>query len=100
MPGITRNDVEKKVKDSLPGLKKEYKVKSIGIFGSVARNSHSSNSDIDILVELEKGHKDFFNYLHLKEFLEKLLKAKVDLVIKEALKPGLKKAILKEVRYV
>ena len=97
---MTRSEIERKMKDSLPDLKKEFKVKSIGIFGSVARNSGTSKSDIDILVEFGKGHKDFFNYIHLKEYLEKLLKADIDLVIKEAVKPKLKEIILREVRYV
>lgn len=97
---MTRSEIEKKVKDSLPELKKEFKVKNIGIFGSVAGNASTQKSDIDILVVFGKGHKDFFNYIHLKEYLEKLLKADVDLVIKEAVKPGLKEIIFREVRYV
>jgi uncharacterized protein len=97
---ILRSEIEEKVKNSLPHLKKEFKVRSIGIFGSVAKNTNTQKSDVDILVELGKGHKDFFNYLHLKEYLETLLDANVDLVIKEAVKPALKEIILREVRYV
>ncbi len=96
---VSRDVIENKIKTSLPVIKKEYKVKSIGIFGSVARNSHHGTSDVDILVEFGKGHKDFFNYLHLKEYLEGLFGVKVDLVIKEAVKPAIREAIFREVRY-
>ena len=97
---LSRIEIEKRLKISLPELKSDFKVKSIGLFGSAARNSNTKRSDIDILVEFSKGHKDFFNYFHLKEYLENILDSKVDLVIKEAVKPGLREIIFREVRYV
>lgn len=97
---LTRQEIEENIKDNLPEIKSRFKVKSIGVFGSVARNSHTPASDVDVLVEFAKGHKDFFNYARLKEFLEESLGANVDLVIKEAVKPALKDSIFKEVRYV
>lgn len=72
----------------------------MGIFGSFIRGEETINSDIDILVKFEKGHKDFFNYTRLKNYLEELLGRNVDLVIKNAVKPQLKKKIFSEVRYV
>ena len=50
-------------------------------------------SDIDILVELERPI-DFFLFFELEEFLSKILQSKVDLVIKKALKPQTKEFIL------
>jgi hypothetical protein len=58
------------------------------------------HSDIDVLVSFEQGHKDFFNYMRLKQYLEGLLGRKVDLVIKEAVKPRLQERIFNEVRHV
>jgi predicted nucleotidyltransferase len=83
-----------------PLLKKNFHVKRIGIFGSYVRGEQSKRSDIDILVELEKGHKDFFNFIRLKHYLEDLLGVKVDLVMEKAIKTRLKKRILSEVLYV
>ena len=40
-----------------------YGVKKIGIFGSFAKSSQSNKSDIDILVEFQKGKKMFDNYI-------------------------------------
>ena len=93
-------EIEKKIKISLPYIKNQFKVKEIGVFGSVVRDEQTKKSDIDILVEIEKGHKDLFNFLSLKEYLENLLNAEVDLVMKKGIKPRLKEVILKEVIYV
>jgi predicted nucleotidyltransferase len=64
------------------------------------QNKQTKRSDVDILIEFEKGHKDFFNYIRLKYHLEASLGRKVDLVIKEAVKPRLKDRIFNEVVYV
>lgn len=61
-------------------LRERFHVKSIGLFGSVARGSAGSDSDVDLLVEYEEGHRDIFNHSRLEEFLERHLDRPVDLV--------------------
>ena len=78
---------------------KAYKVKKLGLFGSFAAARQTSGSDIDILVEFERGGKTFDNYMDLKFYLERLFHKKVDLVIKDALKSRIKNKILSDVRY-
>lgn len=78
---------------------KAYRVKKVGFFGSFARSSQHTKSDIDILVEFERGGKTFDNYMELKFFLEKLFHREVDLVIKDALKTRIKNRVLSEVKY-
>ncbi len=78
---------------------KGYGVNRIGVFGSFVREEETQESDIDILVEFEKGLKTFDNYMDLKFFLEELFGTSIDLVTAEALKPQLKEQILKEVEY-
>jgi predicted nucleotidyltransferase len=78
---------------------KRYGVKEIGLFGSYVRDEQQTKSDIDILVEFEKGKKTFDNYMSLKFFLEDLFNCKVDLVIAETIKPKLKSNILESVKY-
>jgi predicted nucleotidyltransferase len=78
---------------------KKYGVKRIGLFGSYLRNEQKSTSDIDILVEFEKGKITFDNYMDLKFYLEDLFKSKVDLVMQEKIKPDLKPYILRSVKY-
>jgi predicted nucleotidyltransferase len=77
-----------------------YHVKELGVFGSYALGRQTAGSDIDILVEFEDGHKDFFNYMRLKQYLEKMLGKKIDLVMKKAIKKRLKDRILRQVQYV
>ena len=76
----------------------DYAVKEIGLFGSFSDNTFTENSDIDILVELERpiGWK-FFS---LELYLEKIFERKIDLVTKNALKKQIKDIILKQVNYV
>lgn len=78
---------------------KSYGVKRIGLFGSLIRGEQTQGSDLDILVEFERGKKTFDNYMDLKIFLEELFACNVDLVVKEAIKPALKESILESVKY-
>ena len=98
--GMNLEEFKSRLAEQRPEILKTFHVKKIGIFGSVLRNEQTRRSDVDILVEFEKGHKDFFNYMRLKFYLEASLGRKVDLVIKEAVKPRLKERIFKEVVYV
>jgi predicted nucleotidyltransferase len=90
-------DIEKTLKKYKPFLKEKFKVRKIGIFGSYRRGEESESSDIDILVEFYEPIG--WEFIDLKEFLEKLLGRKVDLVTKKALKPQIKNKILKEIIY-
>ena len=95
---LTRNDILSKLKELKPTLYKDYSVKEIGLFGSFSDESYTGDSDIDLLVELEKpiGWK-FFS---LEIYLEKIFNRKIDMVTKNALKEQLKERILQQVNYV
>jgi len=94
----TKSEILSKLKELKPILHKDFSVKEIGLFGSFSTNSNSADSDIDLLIELEKpiGWK-FFT---LEIYLEKVFNRKIDLVTKNALKNQLKETILKQVHYV
>lgn len=81
-----------------PDLRRQFFVKRIGIFGSYARNQQTKQSDLDILVELNKPI-GMFAFLDLEDSLSHALKTKVDLVTNKALKPAVRKGILKETIY-
>ena len=93
----TLHEIETTLKKHKPALRKRFKVKKIGIFGSYVRGEETKRSDIDILVELYEPIG--WEFVDLKEFLEKILGVSVDLVTVKALKPQLKEIILKEVTY-
>jgi len=96
---MEKSEVKKILIENITYIKETFYVKEIGIFGSFVKGKQKAKSDIDILVIFEKGHKDFFNYMRLKYCLEDLLGRRVDLVIKEAVKPRLKQKIFNEVEY-
>ena len=75
-----------------------YGVKRLGLFGSYVKETAHSESDIDLLVELEEV--SFDRYMELRIFLEDLFEKKIDLVIADSLKPRLRPRIEKEVEYV
>lgn len=79
-------------------LKKTYHIKKIGIFGSVARGEKKTN-DIDILVEFTEPI-GLFAFVGLRFYLRRILKKRIDLASKGALKPLIKKNILRETIYV
>ncbi|WP_027340822.1 nucleotidyltransferase family protein [Halonatronum saccharophilum] len=94
---VSKEEVERKLKELKPFLKREYKVKRLGIFGSYARGEAREDSDIDILIELSASIG--WEFLDLKDFLEDYLNTEVDLVTMDALKPQLKDSILEDVVY-
>ena len=95
---LASEEITKKLEENMEKIK-QYGVKRIGLFGSYVKNEQKKESDIDILVEFEEGKKTFDNYMDLKFFLEDLFQCKVDLVIKESIKPDLRKYILDSVKY-
>jgi len=79
-------------------LATKYGVRRLGIFGSVARNEAKETSDIDIIVEMPP---DLFQMVHMKEDLEHLLAASVDLIrYQKHLNTLLKRRIDNEAVYV
>ena len=95
---INKEDILKKLKELKEGIKKNYRVKSIGIFGSYVNNKQKDTSDIDFLVEFEDD-ADLFHFIGLSRYLEEFFNTKVDVVSKPSLKKELKQQILQEVMY-
>ena len=76
-----------------------YRVKSLALFGSVARDEARSDSDVDILVEFERP-VGYFGFFDLKEYLESLLRARVDLATSGSLKEDVGAAVTKDLIHV
>ena len=82
-----------------PDLKERFKVKTIGFFGSYVRGEQKNTSDLDILVDFYEPIS-LFKFIELEDFLSQQLGVKVDLVMRDALKPRIKDSILNEAIYV
>ena len=80
-------------------MRKRFKVKTIGVFGSYVRGEQNRQSDVDLLVEFEEP-VGLFEFMDLEMYLTDLLGVKVDLVSKKALKPHIGERILKEVTMI
>ena len=78
-----------KLRENKPVLEEKYCVKNLDIFGSYIRGEQTKNSDLDVLVEFSKTI-DLFKYIELENYLSEKLGVKVDLVMKDALKPRIK----------
>ena len=72
-----------------------FHVKSLALFGSVARDEAGPESDLDLLVEFE-GTATFDSYMGLKLYLEDLLGSRVDLVMRKALRPRMVPSVERE----
>lgn len=79
-----------------PKIKQKYRIAKLGIFGSYARNEQREDSDLDLLVTFEET-PGLFQYIELENLISDALGIKVDLVMEDALKPGIKERVLNEV---
>ena len=97
-----RKDAEmymRKLHKMLPELKDKYNVSYLGVFGSYMRGEQNPESDLDVLVEFSKT-PTIFKFVNLENYLSDALEVKVDLVMRDALKPNIGKHILREVEAV
>ncbi|OQX52666.1 MAG: hypothetical protein B5M53_08070 [Candidatus Cloacimonas sp. 4484_209] len=83
------------IKSKILPILQRYGVKKAGLFGSCVREEMRGDSDIDILVEIEKDIS-LLDFVGLKLEIEKTLEKKVDLVEYDTIKPLLRDRILKE----
>lgn len=89
-----KTHIEEIKRKILPILQR-YGVRKVGLFGSCVRGKMRKDSDIDILVEIEKDIS-LFDFVGIKLEIEEALGRKIDLVEYSTIKPLLKERILKE----
>jgi predicted nucleotidyltransferase len=78
-----------------PTLKKRFKVETIDVFGSYAKETQTERSDLDLLVTYSEPISLLVIY-DLKQYLKRKLHMKVDVVSKESLNKHIKDQVLKE----
>lgn len=82
----------------------KYGVKRIGIFGSAVRDELKEKSDVDFIVEFERGKATFKNVGGLIDFLESLFGREVDILTPDGIEnirvKYIKERIKREVEYV
>jgi uncharacterized protein len=76
-------------------LTERFGVKSLQLFGSVARNKATASSDVDLLVEFDRP-VGYFGLFALQDYLENILGCPVDLGTPDSLKPRLRERVMGE----
>jgi uncharacterized protein len=77
-------------------LARDFGVKSLALFGSVVRNEATPTSDVDVLVEFDGRPVGLFHLSLTRQYLESIFGTRVDLVMRDSIKPALKERILQE----
>lgn len=90
-----REEIRKRLQTLKSDLERDYSVSSIAIFGSVARNEHSEESDLDLLVSFDDP-VSLFDVVRLERELESRLGVDVDVVTEGSLKPRIGKRVAED----
>ena len=96
---MNRQAILERLNAEAPGLRRKYGVKSLGVFGSMARGDDREDSDVDILVTFE-GPATFDDFMGLKLDLEDLLGRRVDLGTPGTLRPEMRAEVERDLIHV
>ncbi|MHA1310278.1 MAG: nucleotidyltransferase family protein [Candidatus Helarchaeota archaeon] len=94
---LVKEEILRRIRENKEKIK-SFWVKKIGIFGSVARNEITEKSDIDVVVEFEKGKATFKNVCGLIDFLENLFGREVDILTPDGIEAIRLEHVKKEIK--
>ena len=98
---MKKNEILEILRAHRDELRQRFGVKSLAVFGSVARGEAKPESDVDIVVEFDpQAHVGLFKMVELKEFLEKVLGCPVDVVTLDGLRPWMRNRVQREAIHV
>lgn len=91
-------EIQRTLREQRPYLADKFGVTIVGVFGSYVRQEQRPDSDLDILIELNRPPRiSLIGLVELENYLGQVLGVKVDLAIKTNLKKRIGKRILQEV---
>lgn len=94
----TLDEIKEILQAQKPYLTEKFGVTEVGVFGSYVRNEQHPDSDVDILIELERPPQiSLIGLVELQYYLSDVLETKVDVALKKNLKKRIGKRILGEV---
>src|SRR5437016_6109926 len=87
---------QRRLREELPFLAARYRVASLGLFGSYLHGTQRPDSDLDVLVTFAEV-PSLLRLIEVENYLSDVLGVKVDLVLRDALKPKIGERVLREV---
>lgn len=96
---MTRQAIFDRLRAEAPGLRGRYGVRSLAVFGSMARGDDREGSDVDVLVTFD-GPATFRGFMGLKLDLEDLLGRPVDLATPDSLRPEIRPGVERDLIHV
>jgi uncharacterized protein len=94
----TREEILASLRAAKAELQEQFRVRTLALFGSYARNQQTEKSDVDILVEVDPSIG--LGFVSLADELERRLQQKVDLVSSRAVKRSRRRLIEPDLIYV
>jgi uncharacterized protein len=91
----TLDEIVGQLRRMQPDLRRRYRIREMGVFGSYVRGEQTEGSDLDILVGLGEGI-GLMELAGLQQDLSDALGVRVDLIMKESLKRRIGRRILSE----
>lgn len=82
------DDYLEKLRIIFPTVREQYGVLSLEVFGSYVRGEEGVDSDLNLLITFYET-PTLFRFIELENFISDSIGIKVDLVMKESLKPGI-----------
>jgi predicted nucleotidyltransferase len=95
----TLDEIVITLEEQMPLLQEQFKVKKMGILGSLARGEQKEAEDVDILVQFSEP-VGAVKYLNLENYLSSLLEMEVNLVLKMGLSYRIAQQVLKEALFI
>ncbi|MBP7866137.1 MAG: nucleotidyltransferase domain-containing protein [Acidobacteria bacterium] len=88
-----------KIKPEIAALCKRLYVRRLELFGSAVTKEFGPGSDVDFLVEFDRGKGDLFNwFFELKEELERLVSRPVDVIVTDAIRDSFFRKVIEQTR--
>ncbi|WP_228275687.1 nucleotidyltransferase family protein [Gracilibacillus oryzae] len=87
------NDVLQEKREIILNLAAQHGIQNVRVFGSVSRLEDGPLSDLDLLVDFEKG-RSLFDLIRFKQEVEDLINTRVDVVTESSIHWSLKEEVL------
>lgn len=96
----TKQEILNFLQENQAYIQNNFHISQVGIFGSFARDEQTSQSDVDILITIDKEAKNIYDLkTSLNKYLSNAFERKVDLAREKYLKPYAKQEILRDTIY-